>query len=82
MMLYVNHGEYLEKYGGHEMAVGLNLKRENFEKFKNKIEEVAKANYQGDFVHIIKIDKEITANEVTVENVQSLNLLEPYRRSK
>lgn len=33
---------YLEKYGGHEMAVGLSLKRDEFEKFKDKFEEFAR----------------------------------------
>ena len=34
--------ELLEKFGGHSMAVGINVKKENFEKFKEKFEEIAK----------------------------------------
>ena len=34
--------KYLEKYGGHEMAVGLSLKRNNFQNFKEKFEEIAR----------------------------------------
>ncbi len=79
MMLCVNLGEYLEKYGGHEMAVGLSLKREYFEDFRNKIEEIAKENYEENLVPIIKIDKELNMNEITIENVENLKLLEPYR---
>ena len=35
--------KYLEKYGGHEMAVGLSLKKENIQEFKNHFEEYAKS---------------------------------------
>ncbi len=34
--------KYLDKYGGHEMAVGLSLKEENFEPFKAEFEKIAK----------------------------------------
>ena len=40
----VQSSEYLDKYGGHEMAVGLSLKKENFNKFKQKFEEIAVSN--------------------------------------
>mgnify|MGYP002855565271 CR=1 FL=1 len=70
--------EYLEKYGGHEMAVGLSLKRKNVEDFKNKFDQIAKDNHTEDILPILSIDKEITLKEITVENVKSLLLLEPY----
>ena len=34
--------EHLQKYGGHEMAVGLALKKEMFESFKQKFEDALK----------------------------------------
>ncbi len=70
--------EYLEKYGGHEMAVGLSIKKEMFEGFKNKFEEVAKDSHIDEIVPVIKIDKEINLKEITVENVEELKLLEPF----
>ena len=31
----------IEKFGGHSMAVGVTVKKENFEKFKNEFERIA-----------------------------------------
>ena len=49
-------GEFLEKYGGHEMAVGLSLKKENFEKFKNRIEQVGKAAHTDELISLFKVN--------------------------
>ncbi len=73
--------KYLEKYGGHEMAVGLSLNKSNFEDFKNNLEEVAKESHTENLVPVIKIDKEINIKEITTENVKSLKLLEPFGES-
>lgn len=70
--------KYLEKYGGHEMAVGLSLKRENFDNFKKVFEEIAKEAHTEDIVSVIKIDKEINLKDITIESVKSLKLLEPF----
>ena len=73
--------KYLEKYGGHEMAVGLSLKKENFEEFKKVFEEIAKEANTEEIVPVIKIDKEINLKDITLENVKSLKLLEPFGES-
>lgn len=70
--------DLLEKYGGHEMAVGVNLKQENFKKFQEKLEAIAKKNHTEDLVSIIKIEKEITLEDITLESIDSLKLLEPF----
>ena len=70
--------DLLEKYGGHEMAVGLNLKRENIEKFETKINEFAKNKNIENLIPIIKIEKEIKLANINVEIVESLSLLEPF----
>ncbi len=69
---------YLEKYGGHEMAVGLSLKKEMFEEFKINFEKLAEDAHTEEFVPVIKIDKEINLKDITIENVKGLNLLEPF----
>ena len=69
---------YLEKYGGHEMAVGLSLEKSKFNEFKEKFEDIAqKANIE-EFVSVVNLDKEITLKDLSVENIQSLKLLEPF----
>ena len=70
--------QYLEKYGGHEMAVGLSLKKNKFEEFKVNFENIAKDAHTEEFIPVIKIDKEINLKDITIENVKSLRLLEPF----
>ena len=70
--------EYLEKYGGHEMAVGLSLKKDKFEDFRNEFEKIAKEAHTEEVVSVIKIDKEINLKDITLESVKSLKLLEPF----
>ena len=69
---------YLQKYGGHEMAVGLSLHRKDFEDFKNSFEEYANSCNLEEIIPIINIDKQVTDKELTVENVKDLEKLEPY----
>ena len=70
--------KYLEKYGGHEMAVGLSIKKQNFQKFKDEFEILAKDAHIDEYISVINIDKEITLKDLTLENVNSLKLLEPF----
>ena len=70
--------EYLEKYGGHEMAVGLSLKKSKFKEFKKALNEIAKTAHTEEIMPVIQVDKEITLKDLNIENVNSLKLLEPY----
>ena len=69
---------YLKKYGGHEMAVGLSLYKENFEEFRKSLEEYANSFNLDEIVPIINIDKQITDKELSIANVKDLTKLEPY----
>ena len=71
----------LDKYGGHEMAIGLSIKKEKFELFKTKMESIASKQNLSSFLPVIKIDMEINQKDVTIDNVKSLSLLEPYGES-
>lgn len=70
--------EYLEKYGGHEMAVGLSLNKKNFKNFVDKFEDIAKKSHTEEIVSVIKVDKEITLKDIDEKTVESLKLLEPF----
>ena len=70
--------KYLEKYGGHEMAVGLSLKKDKFKEFSEKFEEIAKNAHTEEIISVVKIDKEITLKDITKETVESLKSLEPF----
>ena len=71
-------GEYLTKFGGHEMAIGLSLEKNNFDEFKNKIIEIANKIGFEETVPILKIDKELQYGDITEENIESLQKLEPF----
>ncbi len=70
--------EYLEKYGGHEMAVGLTLKKNQFENFKKKFQELVDKSNVSDIVPIIDIDYQLSNREITKETVKELQILEPF----
>ena len=74
-------GSYLEKYGGHEMAVGVTVHQKNFDQFAEELEKRAKEAHTEQIIPIISIDKEITAKELTLEMVEKLMELEPYGTS-
>lgn len=73
-----NCSENLEKFGGHSMAVGVTLKKENFEKFKEEFEKYAQNSNICDIIPIIKIDEEITLEDINIKAVEELNMLEPF----
>lgn len=70
--------DILEKFGGHSMAVGVTLKIENLDKFKERFEEIAKEVKTEEILPIIKIDSEINLSEIDKEMIESLKMLEPF----
>ncbi len=74
----VESSAYLEKYGGHEMAVGLSLKKEKYNDFKLAFEEIAKSKNIQQIIPVIKIDSIITAKDVNKKTIEELEMLEPF----
>ncbi len=74
----MNCSTYIEKFGGHSMAVGINVKKENFEKFKKDFEEYAQNQGIRDIIPIVKIDEETSLKEINLQTVKDLGLLEPF----
>lgn len=68
----------IEKFGGHSMAIGITIKRDKFEDFKNEFEKVAKDAKIDEIIPIINIDAKINLNEINKEIVESLKQLEPF----
>lgn len=66
------------KYGGHEMAVGLELDINNFDEFRNKVNQIAKNANTELLTPVIKIDKEINSNDIKIEVAEALKKLEPF----
>ena len=70
--------KYLEKYGGHDMAVGLSLKKNNFNRFKEAFEKYVEEKDITGIVPIIEIDKQISLKDIDSNIVKQLDLLEPF----
>ena len=70
--------DYLDKYGGHEMAIGLSLKRENFQKLQEKFEEYVTEKDISNILPIIEIDKIITLKDLSINVIKELDMLEPF----
>lgn len=73
-----NCNELLEKYGGHEMAVGLSLPKSNLEKFNIKIQDILKDIDLEQLIPIIKTDKILTSKDLDCDNIKTLKILEPF----
>ena len=71
--------ELLVKYGGHELAAGLTVKRGNLDAFRKKINEYARDHLSADDFKIkLEADCEITAEKLSLELANEIQLLEPY----
>ena len=70
--------KYIDRFGGHSMAIGISVAKDNFEKFKEEFEEYANNSNIKDLTPIIKVDEEITSRDIGVNIVNELNMLEPF----
>ena len=60
------------------MAIGINVKKENFEKFKKEFETYTQNSHINDIIPIIKIDREVDIRKINIQDIKDLKLLEPY----
>ena len=74
----MNCMDSIEKFGGHAMAIGISVKKENFENFKKEFEEIAQKMHVNEIIPIINIDAKINLSDITKEMVESLSKLEPF----
>ena len=71
--------DLLEKYGGHELAAGLTVKRGKLEEFRRRINEYARERLSdGEIGDRAFADCEISASDVSMKLATELTLLEPF----
>ena len=71
--------DVLLKFGGHEMAAGLTLLKENLEIFSVKLaEEAEKRITQNMLIPVIEAECELTYSDIDMDLIDMLKLLEPY----
>ncbi|MPM40415.1 Single-stranded-DNA-specific exonuclease RecJ [bioreactor metagenome] len=69
----------LEKFGGHALAAGLSLRKENFDAFKEALWAIAGEQLtEEDLISKLSIDCEIPAADITPSTVHDVSYLEPY----
>ena len=70
--------DVIEKFGGHSMAIGITIKKENFKRFCDKFEKIAEESNLKDIYPIIQIDANFELKDINKEMVKSLESLEPF----
>jgi single-stranded-DNA-specific exonuclease len=74
-----NMRELFSAFGGHAMAGGFTMPKENLKTFLEKVEAVGKAEINPDeFVGRLNIDCEIQPNELSFETRSKMDQLEPF----
>ncbi len=72
------HKDLFEKYGGHDQAAGLSIKKERFEEFKKIMNEEVSAILPEEIIKLIEIDAEIDSVEINEKIARELSMLEPF----
>ncbi len=71
--------DLLEKFGGHELAAGLTIKRENLEEFKKRINAYARECLgSAEMQTSLEAECELLCEDITMRQANELYYLEPY----
>ena len=69
---------FLEKYGGHELAAGLSIKKENIPAFREEINRQSREELMSIELPALMADCELYPHEITIDTINELSVLEPY----
>lgn len=73
------NSEYIEKFGGHELAVGLTVAEENLEAFRSQMEEWTSSIFdENEMAYTIAVDCMVEPSELTINEVGGLRVMEPF----
>lgn len=68
--------DFTEKFGGHEQAAGVSVKKENIEAFRNKINEYALKTEP--VVPVLNLDCKLNPAALNIDLVYALEILRPF----
>lgn len=71
-------GDTIEKFGGHSMAVGITVQKDNFLKFREAFEKIASEAHMDEIIPVIQVDSKIDVKDINKDMVESLKQLEPF----
>lgn len=69
--------ELLTHFGGHPMAAGLSMKKENLKKFAEQMNANCTLT-EEDLIPIVEIDSTLPLSAISVERIEGLSVLEPF----
>lgn len=69
--------ELFTKFGGHPMAAGLSLKKENIDLLRNMLNENSTLT-EEDLTPVIKIEKQLDIDDINMNIAEELNILAPF----
>lgn len=69
--------EIFTKFGGHKLAAGLSLKKENIDLFRRRINELSELT-EEDLIEKVSIDMQLPFPYITEKLINELKLLEPF----
>ena len=68
----------LESYGGHELAAGFTIHKDNIDRFREQICQLVAKESQEDFPRtVLDIDCAVPPEMLTLSGIQSLDIMEP-----
>lgn len=71
--------DLLAKYGGHELAAGLSIERENLDEFRKRLNEYVKENMDTEAADAkTPVDARIYPEDISEESIERISLLEPF----
>ena len=71
--------KYLERFGGHAQAAGFSLKKENLEKFKKSMVNIAQKEITDEMlVPELRIDMIVNPEDISYELMNTVDKLKPY----
>jgi single-stranded-DNA-specific exonuclease len=74
--------DLFEEFGGHEMAAGFSIKKENIPVMRKRINQAYRKLYGEDLpLHTVEIDEEITLDEIETKTLKVLDVLRPFGHS-
>lgn len=74
----IENKKYLTKCGGHEMAIGLAIKKDMLESFKIEFEKTLENMNIKEIIPVIKIDSQIKYKDINKKLIDEIKMLEPF----
>ncbi len=69
--------DLLEKFGGHDLAAGISIKKENIEEFRRRL-DVALSEDMKEYSPTVEVDFVVDADELTLPQLHALSVFEPF----